>query len=424
MVPGSPERIVERTRGVSPVIGGILLIAVAVLLGVVAGTMVFNLTDDPEPAPEVRFEVESGACGHDIRHVAGEPIAGDRLRIDGVADNEAAADRRLTAGDVTRVDAVDDELAIVWSPPDEGESYVIERFDVDPDTGLDVGCPGTLFTAEAGTIDVIDGNESTVTALSATADAHALGPGRTDLTGDGTDDLPFVDGTGAIKLTNASNDTTTLADGSSIPGNVETQKTRLGVGTWNGSEPGVFFANENHDTLYRVSPDGPPVAVATPGDGVQAVSGVGDIDGDGTDELVFADASQQLRYLEPDGTVKNVPNGQTGSNNGIGAGGLADLDGDGTVRVVAVDGSNDLKLTGVSTADGGEGTTTLTAPNAAKASPTVADLDGDGTDEIGYVGIDAGKVKYVDGVGDTDETKHLLDDAGQLIDGSDGTGLV
>ena len=163
--------------------------------------------------------------------------------------------------------------------------------------------------------------------------------------------------------------------------------------------------------------------VGTPGNGVQAVSGIGDVDGDGDDELVFADASQTLRYLEPDGTTVTFQDGQTGSNVGIGAGAVADLDGDGVASVVAVDGNNDVKIAGNSSADGGEGSTVITAADAEKSPPTVAD-DDDGDDEIVYPGRANGEVKYVDDVNGSNDVAYLHDDGGDRIDGSAGTGLV
>ncbi|PSP48910.1 hypothetical protein BRC75_05245 [Halobacteriales archaeon QH_7_69_31] len=164
--------------------------------------------------------------------------------------------------------------------------------------------------------------------------------------------------------------------------------------------------------------------VATPGTGVQAVSGVGDVDGDGDDGLVFADASQTLRYLEPDGSTATLEDGQTGSNVGIGAGAVTDLDGDGVASIVAVDGNNDVKIVCASTADGGEGTTVITAADAEKSPPTVADVDDDGNEEIADVGRADGKVKYVDDVDGSNDIAYLQDDGGDRIDGSAGTGLV
>lgn len=398
--------------------------AIVVLLSVVTTALAFGLLEESSPAPTTRFEIDDGACGYELRHVAGDRIDGDRIELEGADDADALAGRSFVAGDRQRIDPAADEIAVVWSAEGTDDSYVLAEFEVDPDAGDGPwGCPGTVYTADTATIDSVDGDGGTVETLSATSDARALGP-PLDLTGDGTPDVPFVDGSGELKLTNSTNGTTTLADGSAIPGDIEHAKTRLGVGSWDGSDRSVFFVNENHDTLYRVTPSGTPVAVASPGNGVQAISGIGDVDGDGTDELIFADASQQLRYLEPDGTTENVDDGQTGSNNGIGAGALADFDDDGTVSVVVVDGSNDVKITGEPTASGGEGTTTLTAPDAAKAPPTVADVDGDGDDEIVYIGLAGGKLKYVDDVGGDDHVRYLEDDDGDRIDGSDGSGLV
>ena len=155
---------------------------------------------------------------------------------------------------------------------------------------------------------------------------------------------------------------------------------------------------------------------------MQAVSGIGDVDGDGDDELVFADASQTLRYLEPDGTTVTFQDGQTGSNVGIGAGAVTDLDGDGVASLVAVDGNNDVKIAGASSADGGEGSTVITAADAEKSPPTVADVDGD--DEIVYLGRANGEVNYVDDVSGNNDVAYLQDDGGDRIDGSAGTGLV
>jgi flagellin-like protein len=424
MIRWSSSPFGDRDRGLSPVVGGALLVAIVILLSVLASALAFGLLTESSPAPTTRFELDDGTCGHELRHVAGDRIDGDRIELDGADDPVVLAGRNLTAGDRQRIDAVDDEIAVVWRAEETDDSYVLDRFETDTDAADGPwGCPGTVYTANTATIDSVDGDGGAVETLSATADAQALGP-TLDLTADGTADVPFVDGDGELKLTNSTNGTTTLADGSTIPGDIEHAKTRLGVGSWDGSDRSVFFVNENHDTLYRVTPSGTPVAVASPGNGVQAISGIGDVDGDGTDELVFADASQQLRYLEPDGTTKNVDDGQTGSNNGIGAGALADIDDDGTVSVVVVDGSNDVKITGEPTASGGEGTTTLTAPDAVKAPPTVADVDGDGDGEIVYVGLADGKLKYVDDVRDGNDVRYLEDDDGNEIDGSDSSGLV
>lgn len=408
----------ERERGISPVIGAVLTVIVVTLLAAVTSAMVFGLFEETEAPPQAELDVQSIECGYALVHETGDPIGGEQVEIRGVEETDALADEQLTAGDRQQLEPTDDEITIIWEGAG-GDTHRVATFEVNTTTTGDywVCGGGTIYTAESGSVDSIAGDNGTTTSLSATTDAAALGPASRDLTGDGRDDIPFATSSGRILLTNSSNETTLIANDSDIPGNIEYAKTRLGVGTWNGSGTSVFFANQNHDTLYRVTPDGTPQTVATPGNGVQAVSGIGDIDGDGTDELVFADGSQDLRYLEPNGSIEKLDNFGTGQNNGIGAGSLADFDGDGNESVVFVDGSNDVKLTG-------EGTITFSGTEAKKASPTATDVDGDDADEIVYVGNANGNVKYIDDVGGGNDIKYLTDDDGNRIDGSDNTGVT
>lgn len=243
-----------------------------------------------------------------------------------------------------------------------------------------------------------------------------LGPPGRDLTGDGLNDLPFMQG-GDLKIVDSDGNQQTLVS-SGHPSNPETAKTLMAVGQWNGSPPSVFYVNENNDTIYRVDDSGSPTAVATPGDGAQAVIGTGDIDGDGTEELLFGDASQQVRYLEPDGTVKNLSGGQAGSNNGIGVGQPPDFDGDGVVREVLVNGSNQVKIVGEA-----ESTITFTNTNAKKAPVTAADVDGDGSLEPVYVGSN-GYIKYVDDPLGSPTIKTLNDANGNKVAADDELGVV
>ena len=399
-----------------------LLVGIVLLLSIVVSAMAFGLSVPADRAPTATFKMTPGECNHELRHATGEPIDGNRTRLTGVEDPEALAGRTLTAGDSLTLNPTADEVELIWDGSDRGDGSIVGRFDVDPDaTG---GCTVTLYTATAGSIDSVGGDGAPVKTLSATSDAKALGSAEGDLTSDGTADTPFVEGGDTIVLTNATNETTTVADSGDINGSIAGSKTRLAVGSWNGNPESVFFVDEYHDTLYRVTPSGSPVEVATPGNGVQAVSGAGDVDGDGDDELVFADASQQLTYLEADGTTTTLEDSQAGSNVGIGAGAVADLDGDGVASVVAVDGNNSVKIIGASTADGGEGTTAIAAADAKKSPPTVADVDDDGDDEIVYVGLANGNLKYIDDVYGSNDIAYLHDDDGDRVAGSAETGAV
>lgn len=244
----------------------------------------------------------------------------------------------------------------------------------------------------------------------------ALGPPGRDLTGDGLTNLPFIEN-GDLKIVDSNGNQQTLVS-SGHSSNPETSKTLMAVGEWNGSPPSVFYVNENNDTIYRVDNSGSPTVVATPDDGAQAVTGVGDIDGDGTEELLFADASQQLRYLEPNGTVKNLSGGQAGSNNGIGVGQPPDFDGDGVVREVLVNGGNQVKIVGEA-----ESTITFTSTNAKKAPVTAADVDDDGSPEPVYVGSN-GYIKYVDDPLGSATIKTLNDANGNKVAADGELGVV
>ena len=140
------------------------------------------------------------------------------------------------------------------------------------------------------------------------------------------------------------------------------------------------------------------------------------------------DASQDLRCVEPSGTVVEILNGGTGSNDGIGAGSVGDFDGDGTVAVATVSGSNEIKLVG---APGGEGVRTFFPPTlgggleAAKSPVSVADVDGDDEDEVVYVENSApGELYYLDDIQSTPTVRKLVDDNGDRIGGSKETGVT
>jgi len=258
-------------------------------------------------------------------------------------------------------------------------------------------------------LTAVEGDGGRTTKL-APSGVSAVGPPDADLDGDGLTELPYVDGDGNLRYTNATDATTELVSSSAAesPG---TTATILATGTWNGSEPSVFYANEDSDTIYRVTADGTVTKFNEPGNGAQGVIGTGDIDGDGSKELLFVDGSQSIRYIDDDGTSTNLQNANAGSNSGgIGAGAVVTLNG--TTWVVFVDGSNQVAL---ATNDGGNQKQTVTA-GAAKFSPTAADVDGDGTVELVYVESGTQAVRYVnDPLGTLPSTEYLNDADGSII---------
>ena len=413
------KRTTGGERAISPVVGGVLLIGIVLLLATVTGVLFTGLLDTESPAPTARLTLDpaGNGCQYELTHEGGERIEGNATKLVGVDDPDALGGTRLTTGETVRVRPTDDTVRVVWQVDDTRE-YQIAKKSIDDeagDTPIWKCSDGTVYTGSSSGINAVNGADGKVVPLSTPGNVEGLGPTRIDLTGDGSRDTPYVDDNGRIRITNETNSSTTLATDIDFSGSIGYEKTRLWAGTWNGSDPSVFFVDEDNEEIYRVNRTGPPVEVAAPDNDAQAVVGTGDIDGDGTDELVFADGSQQLRYLEASGSIKNVAGGQTGSNNGIGSGSLVDFNGDGAESAVVVDGSNDVKITSETK------TTTVSIGDAAKTPPTVANVDDDGKQEVVYVSTGE-KLKYIDDVEGSNDVNFLRDEDGNKIDGSDSTG--
>ncbi|WP_251954568.1 hypothetical protein [Salinibacter ruber] len=256
---------------------------------------------------------------------------------------------------------------------------------------------------------------------------RGIGALATDLDGDGKDEVPYIrKANQKIEMIDedASNqgDTQELVGSNAQEGVPADQKTRLSTGMWKSGQPSVFYPNEDNEAIYRTwwgnggrnSGNGNNgngnngggsdniEKVRSPGNGAQAVLGIDDIDGDNEAELVFADASQQVRYIEePGGTIEKLENGGIGSSAGIGAGSLVDLNGDGTASAIFVNGSNNLRVVD---ADGTDRTIYLddgSDDGAAKAPPTAIDLDNDDELEIAYLRneSDGPDIEYVNADG-------------------------
>lgn len=223
---------------------------------------------------------------------------------------------------------------------------------------------------------------------------EVAGVGRvsSDIDGDDADEVPFVTSEGALKYADGSGNAKTL-----VGSGVATSQTRLGVGPWRAGGTSVFYVNASDgDYVYRAAVDrggGATTERITDGQSATAIGGLGDIDGDRGNELVFGDSNSEVYYLDDDGSVVSTTFTSVGRNNGYGIGNPADFDGDGTARVPVVSGGNELLLV-----DASGGTEQLTSGGPATKSPLAAvDWDRDGEVEIVFVGTD-GKLRYLDDV--------------------------
>lgn len=247
---------------------------------------------------------------------------------------------------------------------------------------------------------------------------NAMGPIGSDLNGDGSSEIPFVNSSGSLRVADANGNNKTLIENKPEP---EKDKTLMGVGTWNGSSPSVFFAGNGGNRIFRVDYDGTTEVVSRPSNGAQAISGFGDIDDDGDKELVFMDSSQQLRYLEGNGTTRKISGGGLGSSTGIGGGPvLPDIDGDGIPRILGVSGSNNIKIVGVAAPN------SLIKKNvtAAKSPVTAADIDTDGDQEIIYIDKNNDYIKFIDNPLNSPKVKTVKDSNGDPIVGDQSLGVI
>jgi hypothetical protein len=227
------------------------------------------------------------------------------------------------------------------------------------------------------------------------SNADVLGPLVADVDGDGSEDISYVPtgNTDTVHIVNPDGSDETELSSNDAKGS----PSLLGVGRWNDTRTSVYFASGDKTTIYRTNSTQGDVKVVEPSKMVSAVAGPADIDGDDTNELVYADDSQALRYFEPGagpgsatGTKISLTNG-IGSSSGIGLGRPADFDGDGTARIPLVDGSNRLILVNST------GSETVFSSNATKAPVAAVDWDDDGELEVMYITTNE-NLKYVDDV--------------------------
>jgi len=120
------------SRALSPVIGTVLLLAIAVALASIAAFGVFGATDRAEPAPDVILELEptDRPVAHDLVLTNGDPLYGEKVEFRGTADR-TPLDGELQSGERLTVYPLEETVRVVWFG-EYGTSHVLTRFEPDP----------------------------------------------------------------------------------------------------------------------------------------------------------------------------------------------------------------------------------------------------------------------------------------------------
>ena len=127
-------------RGVSPVIGVILMVALTVILATVLGTVVLDFASGvSEQPPQAAFDYEFDTVDNNvtITHISGDRIDNSTLRvqIDGeraLGDGDGGWSDEIAAGDSVTINGTDygagrgDTVRIIWQNPASSSANTID----------------------------------------------------------------------------------------------------------------------------------------------------------------------------------------------------------------------------------------------------------------------------------------------------------
>jgi len=135
----NPTSLLTDDRGVSPVVGVILMVAITVILAAVIGTFVLGLGADQRETPRATFDVQvekQGTVGNPnelrITHAAGDAVENNHLYVTATVQVQ---DDSGSPGPADRLSFADlgDDGDEVWA----GDSVLVEPPNADPDVDGD-----------------------------------------------------------------------------------------------------------------------------------------------------------------------------------------------------------------------------------------------------------------------------------------------
>ena len=124
----------EGERGVSPVIGVILMVAITVILAAVIGTFVLGLGDNVNSTPQASWDFEYDGSEVTITHNGGDTIDRARLNATAGSDNfglDGFPSEQVSAGDSATISVSSGEtVRLIYTAEGGGSSNVIATYEV------------------------------------------------------------------------------------------------------------------------------------------------------------------------------------------------------------------------------------------------------------------------------------------------------
>lgn len=224
-------------RGVSPVVGSVLLVAIAILLASALVYGFLSLGEEREPQPDVALDLEAADDGvvHRLVHEQGDRLDGEQVTLRGAADPDALGESALTAGGRVELYAVDSEIEVVYTG-DHGTTYLLGTFEAErrvpaPDEGCDWVDSETSGGSDDATVDgiVVDCTVDTDGVITVRNDGVVIGDTTSGAKNLDADDARVYGDVAVEKDVN-------LQDGT-VTGSVtaRTEQVKLGNGTVEGA---------------------------------------------------------------------------------------------------------------------------------------------------------------------------------------------
>lgn len=122
------------SRGVSSVIGVLLLIAVTVVLATVVATFAFDIgSDSTNDAPKVSWEYDYNGGDIQATHESGDELVKESLSVEGTcAAGSISPPDPVTSGDTITIgddcDPSGETIQIIWNDPETDNSAILGEF--------------------------------------------------------------------------------------------------------------------------------------------------------------------------------------------------------------------------------------------------------------------------------------------------------